>query len=173
MARFLNLVHSTDVGYINSRLVRELGSWLIWTDGVYREEMPPGFQSDGASVPRLPLIYDAWGDKAHREAFGHDFGYRKDSILLIVKSEEINLDYPNSPIPECYILAKKSIEKIDADWFFRQTMKDHQTMKNGELVNTYGWGTYQPMYWAVRTMGSSSYHRMNVMDKFEEMEKEI
>ncbi|MFA6358758.1 MAG: DUF1353 domain-containing protein [Candidatus Omnitrophota bacterium] len=38
----------------------------------------PCFETDLASVPRLPLIYDMWGSRAHREAILHDAMYRTD-----------------------------------------------------------------------------------------------
>ena len=45
-------------------------------------EVPAGFNTDFASVPRLPLIYAVWGDRAHREAVLHDYLYRIDAIPL-------------------------------------------------------------------------------------------
>lgn len=41
------------------------------------------FETDFASVPRIPFIYDAWGDRAHREAVIHDYLFRKDSIPVV------------------------------------------------------------------------------------------
>jgi len=41
--------------------------------------VPIGFETDFASVPRIPFIYAMWGGKAHREAVLHDYLYRKDS----------------------------------------------------------------------------------------------
>lgn len=37
--------------------------------------VPVGFQTDFASIPRVPLIYDALGDTAHEAATIHDFLY--------------------------------------------------------------------------------------------------
>jgi hypothetical protein len=37
------------------------------------------FETDLASVPRLPIVYAAWGDRVHREAVIHDYLYRIDS----------------------------------------------------------------------------------------------
>jgi len=45
--------------------------------------VPRGFETDFASVPRIPFIYAAWGDKAHREAVIHDYLYRKDSKPVV------------------------------------------------------------------------------------------
>jgi hypothetical protein len=131
---------------------------LIWVHENLRGEIPIGFESDGASVPRLPIIYAAWGDKAHREAFFHDFGYRKDSRIYIVDPEK-NEKF-TGPIPKEFIIASRPITKEENDWWFRLTIKDH---KNPE----YSWFVYHPMYLAVRICGGSSFHRMNVGDSFE------
>jgi len=50
---------------------------------VGRIEVPIRFETDFASVPRLPVIYLLWGDRAHREAVLHDYLYRMDSIPLV------------------------------------------------------------------------------------------
>ena len=39
--------------------------------------VPAGFMTDFASVPRLPMIYLAYGNKAHLPAIAHDFLYRE------------------------------------------------------------------------------------------------
>lgn len=38
-------------------------------------EVPAGFRTDFASVPRLPLIYAVFGDSAHKAAVVHDWLY--------------------------------------------------------------------------------------------------
>ena len=42
-------------------------------------EVPVGFETDLASVPRVPIAYQLWGNRAHREAVLHDYLYRADS----------------------------------------------------------------------------------------------
>ncbi len=37
--------------------------------------VPEGFETDFASVPRLPLIYLSYANKAHLPALAHDFLY--------------------------------------------------------------------------------------------------
>ena len=49
--------------------------------------VPVGFQTDLASVPRLPVIYTLWGDRAHREAVLHDYLYRIDSRPVVSESQ--------------------------------------------------------------------------------------
>jgi hypothetical protein len=48
---------------------------------------PSFFETDFASVPRVPFIYEAWGDRAHREAVLHDYLYRIDSIPIVTYSQ--------------------------------------------------------------------------------------
>ncbi len=45
--------------------------------------VPRGFETDFASVPRIPMVYSIWGDRAHREAVIHDYLYRKDSEPMV------------------------------------------------------------------------------------------
>ncbi len=51
------------------------------------KDEPLYFYTDFASVPRLPIFYTLWGDRAHREAVLHDYLYRIDSIPIVTKSE--------------------------------------------------------------------------------------
>ena len=39
-------------------------------------DVPAGFVTDLASVPRVPIAYQLWGNRAHREAVIHDFLYQ-------------------------------------------------------------------------------------------------
>uniref|UniRef100_A0A6M3IV19 DUF1353 domain-containing protein n=1 Tax=viral metagenome TaxID=1070528 RepID=A0A6M3IV19_9ZZZZ len=45
-----------------------------------------GFETDLASVPRLPITYWLWGGRAHREGVLHDYLYRVDSIPVVKRS---------------------------------------------------------------------------------------
>lgn len=58
------------------------GKWILGADLVYdsdklkqRITVPTGYQTDLASVPRLPVIYFLAGDSAHAAAVVHDFLY--------------------------------------------------------------------------------------------------
>ena len=42
--------------------------------------VPPLFETDLASVPRIPFIYAMWGGKAHHEGVLHDYLFRIDSV---------------------------------------------------------------------------------------------
>lgn len=41
---------------------------------------PKGFVTDFASVPRVPFVYEAFGDRAHREAVIHDYLYQTNAV---------------------------------------------------------------------------------------------
>ena len=64
--------------------------WIIREPLVYYSELfnieiivPAGFETDFASVPRMPIAYQMWGNRAHREATLHDYLYRKDSVPVV------------------------------------------------------------------------------------------
>lgn len=63
--------------------------WVLNSPLVYVSDsngkivVPTGFETDFASVPRVPLIYSLWGARSHREAVIHDYVFRKDSIPLV------------------------------------------------------------------------------------------
>jgi hypothetical protein len=46
-------------------------------------DVEAGFQTDLASVPRVPVLYLKWGNRAHREAVIHDYLYRINSIPVV------------------------------------------------------------------------------------------
>jgi hypothetical protein len=55
-------------------------------DGTWtRITVPAGFIFDGASVPRVPGVWEAFGDYALEGACIHDWLYRNDSIPLVTK----------------------------------------------------------------------------------------
>jgi len=70
---------------LNTRLKNDDKVWVMCSPLIYKSdlmgtiEVPVGFESDFASVPRLPIIYSLFGDRAHREAVLHDYLYRIDS----------------------------------------------------------------------------------------------
>ncbi len=42
--------------------------------------VPPGYKTDFASVPRLPLIYLSYANKAHLAALAHDYLYAEGGL---------------------------------------------------------------------------------------------
>ena len=45
--------------------------------------VPASFETDLSSVPRVPLIFWLWGNRAHREGVLHDYLFRKDSVPAV------------------------------------------------------------------------------------------
>jgi Protein of unknown function (DUF1353) len=83
--------------------------WVVKSPLVYQSDVlqatftvPAGFQTDFASVPRLPFIYMAFGDRAHREAVLHDYLYRSDSIPVVT------FDQANKVFYEAMVVRGKS-----------------------------------------------------------------
>jgi len=70
---------------------------LIWTltkPLIYASEylneiitIPAGFDTDLASVPRVPVVYACWGGRAHHGAVVHDYLYRVDSKPVVSRSD--------------------------------------------------------------------------------------
>ena len=71
--------------------------WLVTRPLKYQSdilgyiEVPMGFQTDFASVPRIPIAYELFGDKAHRESVLHDYLYRCDSTPPATYSQANNV----------------------------------------------------------------------------------
>jgi len=79
-------------GFLTELDVRCLddGLWRLDAPLIYASDVldatvivPPGFTTDFASVPRVPIAYWFWGDRAHREAVIHDYLYRSDSVPVV------------------------------------------------------------------------------------------
>ncbi len=142
MNGFKQLLDAKEIGESGGRAVWKLDAPLVFVHGLNTVSVPAGFETDLASVPRVPLIYTIWGDRAHREAVLHDYLYRKDAVIQQDLSDPARVT--------------RAVEKEEADWFFRLAM----------ITRGQPYYIYQPMYLAVRVGGRSSFHRMNVMDSF-------
>ena len=80
MSKFLT---ELDARLIKDDRIWKLGSPLIYaSDLLGLIEVPEGFETDLASVPRIPFVYMLWGGKAHREGVLHDYLFRIDSVPL-------------------------------------------------------------------------------------------
>ena len=71
---------------LDARLIKNDRVWKLHSPLVYESDLlglitvPVGFETDLASVPRVPFIYMMWGGKAHREGVIHDYLFRSDSV---------------------------------------------------------------------------------------------
>jgi hypothetical protein len=101
--------------------------------------VPAGFETDFASVPRMPIIYSMYGDRAHREAVIHDLLYRKDAATCVEFKEGLD----------------KNVTLDQANNVFYEAMK----------CRGKSWIVRHGMYWGVCAGGRFSYHKKNVSDK--------
>lgn len=76
MSKFITALVTKDI----TDSIVELVEPLVYYSDLLNCEIcaPVGFQSDGASVPRLPIIYTLYGNRAHMESVLHDMLYRVD-----------------------------------------------------------------------------------------------
>mgnify|MGYP001615594605 CR=1 FL=1 len=58
-----------------------LSTFVVIVNGMEADQriirVPGGFLTDFASVPRLPIVYMAYANRAHLPAIAHDFLYRE------------------------------------------------------------------------------------------------
>lgn len=73
--------------------------WVLRNNLIYERAgvtitVPAEFETDFASVPRVPIAYLLVGNSAHEAAVVHDYLYRKNSIPCVEKkdADEIFLD---------------------------------------------------------------------------------
>ena len=78
MSRFLT---ELETKLKNDDTVWVLTAPLVYESNILGEiTVPKGFETDFASVPRIPIFYALYGGKAHRESVLHDALYRSNSI---------------------------------------------------------------------------------------------
>jgi len=90
--------------------------WRLLAPLVYKSKLldtfiliPTGFETDLASVPRVPIVYWFWGGRVHREAVLHDYLFRINSVP-VVSFKEAN---------QAFLEAAKSRHK---HWLIRYPM---------------------------------------------------
>lgn len=119
--------------------------WVLEHPLVFRSDLigkvtvPAGFQTDLASVPRVPLFYMLYGGRAHHEGVVHDLLYRKDAAD--------HVEFPEG--------MKKEVTFSQANRVFLEAMK----ARHKSILVRYG------MTAGVFIGGWFSYHKKNVMDK--------
>lgn len=86
MARFLTELDVKCIDDGRWKLDSPLG-YESDVEGVGLVTVPYGFETDFASVPRVPIFFTLFGDRAHREAVLHDYLYRIDSIPVIERGQ--------------------------------------------------------------------------------------
>lgn len=80
MPKFLTELNCRDLDdnrwELLSDLVYETDVAMMYFLPTFKITVPRGFVTDFASVPRVPIIYSLFGDRAHREAVVHDYLYQ-------------------------------------------------------------------------------------------------
>lgn len=137
---FQNRLDSHEIGEKDGRVVYELDQELVWNDGKWLIIVPVGFNTDLASVPRLPIIYGLWGDRAHRGGVLHDYLYRVDCEVFDIES--------------CNVIVSATRSFAD-DMFYK-----------ANKASDYGWHVYWPMWAGVRLGGWTAYHSLFVNSKY-------
>ena len=106
---FVSALKIEDIGTCGGRTVYRLETPLVYIDGERVITVPAGFETDLASVPRVPIAYLAWGDRAHREAVLHDYLYSIGAV-------------PDLPRAECDELFRQAMISRGNPWRIYQPM---------------------------------------------------
>ena len=137
---FLNCAIQREVGIAGGNSVHELEAMLVYDDGLFRVEMPVGFQHDGSSVPRLPAMFLFFGGKGLRSGALHDYCYRKDAKFFDYKNWE-------------WVTPSYS----QANMLYRRALK----------TSAYGAFTYFGMWFGVAVGGWPHFHKRAVLDRIQ------
>jgi hypothetical protein len=85
---------------LQTRLLNDDTVWVLDKILVYDSDLlkcriivPEGFQTDFASVPKVPIAYMFFGNRAHREAVIHDYLYRTNSIPVATRAQADGVFY--------------------------------------------------------------------------------
>ena len=107
---FLNTLKSEEIGMNSGRTIHRLLDDLVFQcENEHLIIIPKGFQTDLASVPRVPIVFMMWGDRAHRPAVLHDYLYRTNSVPLLKRAE-------------ADLLFKIAIISTDEPWYVSRPM---------------------------------------------------
>jgi hypothetical protein len=110
MIGFTSELKFEDIGCAtNGKSIYRLISPLVFNDGTQEIVVPEGFETDLASVPRVPVAYMTWGDRAHREAVLHDYLYSFGAV-------------PDLPRDACDELFRQAMISRGNPWWVYQPM---------------------------------------------------
>lgn len=136
---FKNNLDQREVGEAGGRVVFCLNKPLIYEDDQYYAAIPAGFFHDQSSVPRVPVIFYLYGDRAHRGGVLHDYCYRSGAQVY---------------------------DKIAKKWFEPTREFADMMFRRANKASGYDAIVYVGMWAGVRIGGGSSYHVKNVDDCF-------
>lgn len=142
-SRFLTELDRRDLDDENSFLLSPLRYFSELLGGII--EVETGFVSDGSSTPRVPIVYDLYGDRSHREGFIHDRIYRAPNHVM-------NVEYPDGTVK------LRTFAKSEADSIFKEAM----------IARGKPWYVVQGMFLGVKFGGLSSwltgFQRFKIVD---------
>ena len=148
---FQNTLISMEIGMSGSKTIHRLHDEpLRYLDSKGRLWIvPAGFETDLASIPRIPVVWFLWGDRVHREGVLHDFAYR------------INSYYHVKSAFGAWMPVDKQLTRKEADDLLFEAIKSESPCHKGEPC----WVSY-PIWAGVRAGGWGAYHNMMVQDKY-------
>ncbi|HPE06252.1 MAG TPA: DUF1353 domain-containing protein [Smithellaceae bacterium] len=147
---FQNTLVSMEIGMAGSTTIHKVHEPLYYIDEQGRLWfIPIGFETDLASIPRIPVVWFLWGDRVHREGVLHDFAYRKDSYYFVRNASGV------------WIKVDKQISRSEADDLLFEAIRSESPCHKGEPF----WVSY-PVWAGVRVGGWGAYHNMMVEDKY-------
>jgi hypothetical protein len=113
------------------------------------------FETDFASVPRVPIIYEMWGNKCHREAVLHDYLFRIDSrpVVGFFRTNCVFLEAMWSRLTE-----GPGVDIANTETILISSFDLMKRMARAYIIAV-------PMFLAVCLCGWTSYHKLYVKDK--------
>jgi len=120
-----------------------------WLDPDYAADWDEDacFETDFASVPRLPIIFMKWGDRAHAPATVHDYVYCIDGVIYVYSEEARGEEGYRHPLAR--VVAVRTVSQEEADGLFLEAMIAQNTPKD----------ISKPMWEGVRLGGGKYFHK--------------
>jgi hypothetical protein len=147
---FQNILSSEEIGTVGSKTIHRVHGPLMFFDSKGRLWIvSAGFETDLASIPRIPVVWFLWGDRVHREGALHDFAYRQDSYYFIIDDDG------------SLIKVDVQISRSDADDLLKEAIESQSKSHDAQP-----WWISKPIWAGVRVGGWYAYHKMKVADKY-------
>lgn len=124
------------------------------------------FETDFSSVPRLPFIYELWGDREHKASALHDYLYRIDSVP-VATFMQANFEFLDAMLSR--LLIGPGVDTSGWKSLFKTPWLAWKTLLRTSWIvlkrKTRAYGIAYPMFWAVCVAGFGSYHKLFVKSK--------
>jgi hypothetical protein len=147
---FQNTLVSMEIGMVGSKTIHRVHEPLRYLDSKKRLWIiPVGFETDLASIPRMPIVWFLWGDRVHREGVLHDYAYRINSVYHVKTAFG------------AWMPVDKQVTRKEADDLLFEAMRSEGAGSKSQPF----WVTY-PVWVGVRAGGWGAFHNMMVEDKY-------